>query len=867
MSAGYNEFTVRAGGNNLNAGTLDFAAEAATAALATVTNGAWDGATIYTAASGSDLSQFTVGRCVSWHPDGASAPTANSYGIGRISAVNAGTRQVTVAAITNLGTLLTVQASGVTMRLGGAWAGGSGAVAFPVNFVTGNTTNAAGLVATRVNNKNDQTYSPTAVWATPTLAANRMVRYEGYTATFGDGGLWTMRGPTTGTSFILLDIVNFVQVAGLDVAQNGNSGGADLIRSQFGSTLLRRIVAHDCRGTAINSSGAGIVEECEVYGWNQSATAVNGINTSGRIIRCKVHHPSGTHAAGSAIGGTFTYIEDCIVSDTTGTQPGIAFGNGGGMARGCVVHNVLGTGFTRGSPTAVPVYLENCVATKCGNNAVNGPFFLKNCAFGRGNYGNTSGDFGPEVIADINTVTLPADTSPYINEAVGDFRPAIPQVRGTGYGSFFETYTGSGWTGGTVGYPDIGAAQQQPATLPVIGDVRSGTSFGFPASPLVGTHTDPATSNVVAGVQWGAGGTEFTGTYSATTNPPTAPSLVVTDNGDGTGATATVAGADGGTTEKVYYADPAATGLVTYAFIAQRVSSGTLPLPVPAGRWIFRVLSYAASGVYSVGASYETTISGLPAAGVVDNGDGTGLQVTTTDPDATAIHTVEIQDATIGTWRDGPNRTGPGTISVAAGEGIDNVVPGRTYWVRVRNLDSGNTTWTAQTLITPTVGYASDIYTLILAAKQKLIAHPIPRIGGRVYECLDPFTSLAAKPDLPAAFIWQPGSETVNPSASDGGGGPTFKARTGLNVPIEIVIADVFDSNDSTNLQWWLAARQWVFDLFNRQPTSDSDNPKTPHGRRWQVVPGPITPADPSKYEYRTCTMILNTNIERTIGG
>jgi hypothetical protein len=586
-------------------------------------------------------------------------------------------------------------------------------------------------------------------------------------------------------------------------------------------TTVRASRIHHCTGDGITlSAGGGSIEIIgnEIFG--------NG--------GPGIHVSANTNSCWRVIDGNTIYANGTAgIQDTTGTAGGTSVINGNVLANNILANNV-GPGLLLDGAGMTAVFWNSATIN-----------------YGNQTYLNTSGPCNLSGILSGDSGLDPQFVGP-TDLRVGN------NLRGKGYpadnnpGTTYRTYVTPG-------------ADQPSAKQPAVGDVRSGTSYAD--DTLVGTHTDPATSNVVLGIQWGAGGTEFTGTYSATTNPPTAPSLVVTDNGDGTGATATVTGSDGGTTEKVYYADPSATGLVTYAFIAQRVGDGTLALPVPAGRWIFQVLSYAASGVYSVGASYETTVSGLPAAGVVDNGDGTGLQVTTTDPDVTAIHTVEIQDVTIGTWRDGPNRTGPGTINVAAGEGIDNVVPGRTYWIRVRNLDSGNTTWTAQTLITPTGGYASDIYTLILAAKQKLIAHPIPRIGGRVYECLDPFSSLAAKPDLPAVFIWQPGSETVNPSTSDGGGGPNSRARTGLNVPIEIVIADVFDSNDSTNLQWWLAARQWVFDLFNRQPTHDSDNPKTPHGRRWQVVPGPITPADPSKYEYRTCTMILNTNIERTIGG
>jgi hypothetical protein len=860
----FTEFTCRAGGSNLNAGTLDGAAEAATAPLKTYTNGGWNSGTgVYTPAAGNPVTDgVVVGQFVSVYTDGAAAPTGF---VARVTAVSATT--ITLSTTAKSGTAPTTAGTGITAVVGGAWVGPVGTSAFPFTFLTSALVNVAGNLS-RINLKSDQQYNVTG--AAGNVAGSVNYTVEGYANTFGDGGFATIDGGATGTIYQWLSFGATGTVWRYIVFQNNGNAGSNTAFIGGGSALFYRCWFKNFRASFWETGSAlgvgGIFVECEGSGCNQSNSNPNAqgagpiaSNSSGGnvVIRCHLHdNNAGSNCFAIAGGGGGCVVRDSIIRNNT---RGISYAGTVTIIERNTLFNNSSHGISLGSNTTA--YVRDNTLVNNGGFGISGTNgFFQNNAF----FGNTSGQYSSATTGlREGTITLTDD--PFVNSAGGDFRlnsvaGAGAACRGAGIGTFLVNGVVT-----VIALPDVGAAQHADPTQPAIGDVRSGTSYKD--GTLVGTHTDPAVFNVLSGVQWGAGGTEFTGTFSATTNPPTAPSLIVSDNGDGTGATATVSGSDGGTTNKLYYADPSATGLVTYAFIAQRVGNGTLPLPVPAGRWIFQVLSYAASGVYSVGASYETAISGLPAAGVVDNGDGTGIQVTTTDPDATAIHTVEIQDATIGAWRDGPNRTGPGTINVASGEGTDNVVPGRTYWVRVRNLDSGNTTWTAQTLITPTVGYASDIYTLILAAKQKLIAHPIPRIGGRVYECLDPFSSLAAKPDLPAVFIWQPGSETVNPSASDGGGGPTFKARTGLNVPIEIVIADVFDSNDSTNLQWWLAARQWVFDLFNRQPTQDSDNPKTPHGRRWQVVPGPITPADPSKYEYRTCTMVLNTNIERAIGG
>jgi hypothetical protein len=98
--------------------------------------------------------------------------------------------------------------------------------------------------------------------------------------------------------------------------------------------------------------------------------------------------------------------------------------------------------------------------------------------------------------------------------------------------------------------------------------------------------------------------------------PLNTPTLTLADNGDDTGAVATVAGATSGTTNAVY-ASPWAGGLVPadFASYGSRVGDGTVSLTLAAGYWWLYVLS---------------TLAGESAISLVR-----GLRVTTGDD---AVH-------------------------------------------------------------------------------------------------------------------------------------------------------------------------------------------------------------------------------------
>jgi len=86
--------------------------------------------------------------------------------------------------------------------------------------------------------------------------------------------------------------------------------------------------------------------------------------------------------------------------------------------------------------------------------------------------------------------------------------------------------------------------------VPAEADVEDGVTYGINGTEFEGKFEAPAESDVAIGVGYGANGTEFTGAFEGT--PPSASTLVMTDQGDGTGATATISGEDDDTTNTLW---------------------------------------------------------------------------------------------------------------------------------------------------------------------------------------------------------------------------------------------------------------------------------------------------------------------------
>ncbi len=80
-----------------------------------------------------------------------------------------------------------------------------------------------------------------------------------------------------------------------------------------------------------------------------------------------------------------------------------------------------------------------------------------NCGYGAGTQANTSGATNGTGDLDVGgAVTYASDATPWADPANGDFRISLAAAKGAGRGAFTQTAASYA---GTVGYPDIGAAQ------------------------------------------------------------------------------------------------------------------------------------------------------------------------------------------------------------------------------------------------------------------------------------------------------------------------------------------------------------------------------------------------------------------------
>lgn len=439
----FTEFCCLSGGSNLNAGTrTGSTTEPGTAADFTYASGTLVQSTgVFTLASGNPQTDgVAVGDFASVYADGASVTGA----IARVTAVSSTTITVSTTAIA--GALPADGTSNRTVKIGGAWAGPNGTSAFPFNVIKNTLTNVAGDTP-RVNFKNNQTYSITAVM---THANTGPITFQGYTTTYGDGGKATIDGGTSGEAFVLLNInsVNDNFVLDLIFNHNGATGFAGLVtctaavRAYFGRCVFANWIGNAAGLGCTAAASQTLAIQCEAYG------GVSGIGFSliRSVVRC-VSHDNGT-----GFNTCYDHV-GCIADTNSGNGFG---GNVAASYVNCDSYNNTLNGF---SLAAGETYLANCNAVKNGaygvNNSGTMPAYIESCGFGSGTKANTSGQTTGIVVATAS-VAYPSGLTPWVDPANGDFRINLAAAKDAGGGTFTQTASGYG---GTVGYPDIGAAE------------------------------------------------------------------------------------------------------------------------------------------------------------------------------------------------------------------------------------------------------------------------------------------------------------------------------------------------------------------------------------------------------------------------
>lgn len=466
----FTEFYCNSTGTNINAGSTTNAA-----ALFTESNGNWDATTgVFTCSGGDDLSAITVGMWASVYTDGA---TVGVF-VGRITAVDDGADTITVSVTIKTGTPPGTSATGITIKVGGAWKGPYGSQSFPFNFCNERMTNTS-LNVPRINFKAETDY---VITATMTHSSNGPIRWQGYTNTVGDGGKAAIKDTATAASYTLFsptginnDYADFIFSASF------SSGTSDGITSIGAECTMTRIVVHDVRRSGFQSTSICTLQECEAYNCNASNTGNNGgfaVSGVGSIlVRCISHDNSTANGVGYFVGSGAMTIMDCI-ADSNGSDGFSWATTTSGLMSGCDSYNNGGDGLDLTASSTAQFVIQNCNfinntgfgITSSGSSSRNGSIF--NCGFGSGTQANDAGSMASNLggLNEIGTITYAANVTPWTDPANGDFRINLATARNTGRGVFTQTATSYA---GTVSYPDVGAAQ-------ATNDASGGTVVAYP---------------------------------------------------------------------------------------------------------------------------------------------------------------------------------------------------------------------------------------------------------------------------------------------------------------------------------------------------------------------------------------------------
>jgi hypothetical protein len=296
---------------------------------------------------------------------------------------------------------------------------------------------------------------------------NGVTVFQGFSSSYGDLGKATIDGGTSGSSYILLQIVNCLSISFLDLVfqNNGATGTESGVRNGDGGnssiTTFTRCVFKGMKGSGVFAHAGGNFIECEAY----DNVGIGFELRSAVYCRRCISHDNGSHGFSSAGFATKAVLESCASFKNGGSGIGYSDNSGLFSLRACDFYDNVSHGVDGSVQNFV--LLENCNFVKNGGyglqvNSANAIVFLSNCGFGSGTQANTSGTTNipvTSVVEEIATVTYASDVTPWANPDEGDFRITLAAAKNAGRGAF--TLTDATYDGGTVGYPDIGAVQHE----------------------------------------------------------------------------------------------------------------------------------------------------------------------------------------------------------------------------------------------------------------------------------------------------------------------------------------------------------------------------------------------------------------------
>lgn len=449
----YTEFYIRTTGDNRNAGSTN-----TDAAAVTSTNGNWSTTTnIFAAASGTPFSGVSVGDWASIFTDAASSSTYHA----RVTAVNSGGASVTLSATAKSGTAPTTAATGISCRIGGAWAtmGGPGA------FIDSTSTNSNGDLP-RINMTGTHTYSSSQ---TISSIATVMVTWEGYTSSPGDGGYATIDGGTSGASYIVISLTgNQHFFKNFWWKNNGSSGTTQWLNVNAGTSrcYFYRITCSNCRGAAFRvSNGNCMFLECEAFSFN-AGNGGNGAGFSlalaGTCVRCTAYGGTNVNSSGfNNNGGVGVSFVDCIAWGNTGSSGGglVVSARSTTMVQNCTFYgNSYGINVNNAGLGAITV-VENCHFESNTTWAVSGSHNLQTGFLNNNSYYNNGGAGHTNTTNATRWVEsggIDISSSGLKDPANGDFTPIRVEMLGKGVGSYLNR---GGLTSTPLTYPSIGAVE------------------------------------------------------------------------------------------------------------------------------------------------------------------------------------------------------------------------------------------------------------------------------------------------------------------------------------------------------------------------------------------------------------------------
>lgn len=188
------------------------------------------------------------------------------------------------------------------------------------------------------------------------------------------------------------------------------------------------------------------------------------------LIRCIAHDNINSNGVGFRATAAAAFIR-CIADSNAGA--GLIYSAVTALSViNCDFYNNAADGIDLTGASATQVYVENCNFV---NNGTGGTGYginssgsavrngaIVNCGFGAGTEANTTGNIATAAAAltVIGSVTYANDVTPWTAPSTGNFSISLAAAKAAGRGAFTET--AASYTG-TVGYPDIGAAQSSAA--------------------------------------------------------------------------------------------------------------------------------------------------------------------------------------------------------------------------------------------------------------------------------------------------------------------------------------------------------------------------------------------------------------------